>query len=200
MSDDRTSKKLVLREGYKGAGPWDRATIETEDGHWVFATINRDMPDWREIAEKLLATPEPKKAEAEAREANVRADQIAQDWILGRNVISNLIAAAERYPSANLESNADMAFALREARQYMDQKLQHAQPPVDVLAIVRERHNEISARLDKGKGTWPKEDYVRDEVWHSWQGERYALHSVMNEVERRTNLRSSPTKFSGDTK
>jgi len=25
--------------------------------------------------------------------------------------------------------------------------------------------------LAMGKGTWPKADYVRDELWHRWQGE-----------------------------
>lgn len=38
---------------YDGAGPWDRAVLETEDGAWVFATINRAMPGWQELAEKI---------------------------------------------------------------------------------------------------------------------------------------------------
>ncbi len=53
--------------------------------------------------------------DAEVSKAYLRADRIAHDWILGRNVISNLIAAIDRFAPID----ADIEFAMREARRYM---------------------------------------------------------------------------------
>lgn len=45
----------------------------------------------------------------------------------------------------------------------------------DVVARLRS----VEELLARGKGEWPKNDYVRDETWATWQGERLALRSVL---------------------
>jgi hypothetical protein len=37
--------------------------------------------------------------------------------------------------------------------------------------------------LDRGKGTWPEPDYVRNETWNYWRGEEAALRQALNIID-----------------
>ncbi len=53
-----------------------------------------------------------------------------------------------------------------------------------IEALIAKMASEIQAKLDRGKGTWPNDDYIKDEIWHQWQGELFALHVLANAIAR----------------
>ena len=48
----------------------------------------------------------------------------------------------------------------------------------------------IQERIDGGKGTWPDMDYVKDETFAAWRGERYATGEIAREI--RSMVRAAP--------
>lgn len=51
--------------------------------------------------------------------------------------------------------------------------------PRSLERVVRAQLREVESWLAKGKGTWPEKDYIRDQTWHTWQGEVMALRSAL---------------------
>lgn len=47
---------------------------------------------------------------------------------------------------------------------------------------VRKRLKEVTNNLDKGKGTWPKKDYIKDSIWDSWIGQQIALAGSLRDA------------------
>lgn len=50
------------------------------------------------------------------------------------------------------------------------------------LASVVKRYRDIESCLDKGKGTWPNVDYVRDQVWDGWNAAIVHLSSCIRDA------------------
>lgn len=48
-----------------------------------------------------------------------------------------------------------------------------------LLGKLRSMYADVSALIARGKGTWPQNDYVRDETWAHWQGESIALRELL---------------------
>jgi len=49
----------------------------------------------------------------------------------------------------------------------------------DIVGMLEGKIEAWNGLIDKGKGTWPNANYVRDEVWTSWRSERRALEDVL---------------------
>ncbi len=45
-------------------------------------------------------------------------------------------------------------------------------------------------RLDRGKGTWPQEDYIKDETWAYWKGQL----SILERLSAITAPKGNPNK------
>jgi hypothetical protein len=48
-----------------------------------------------------------------------------------------------------------------------------------LVEAVMVRLKEVDEMIARGKGEWPKHNYVRDETWASWQAERHCLRMVL---------------------
>ncbi|MFW9873077.1 MAG: hypothetical protein ACFFG0_08260 [Candidatus Thorarchaeota archaeon] len=48
--------------------------------------------------------------------------------------------------------------------------------------VIRKRLEEITELINRGKGTWPKKNYVRDDIWNLWKGEKFALEMILRDV------------------
>lgn len=51
-----------------------------------------------------------------------------------------------------------------------------------IIEIIKQELQVYDDLIEKGKGTWPNEDYVRDSRWHSWHGSKMALRSVLYKI------------------
>lgn len=60
----------------------------------------------------------------------------------------------------------------------------HRSGMTEAAGICESKVEEVQKRLDAGKGEWPKEGYIRDETWHSWQGEGFALRCAAAAIEK----------------
>lgn len=58
--------------------------------------------------------------------------------------------------------------------------------PCDVLALVQKERDSMAEVIARGKGTWPQQDYVRDETWASWQGQLSVLESILRRAAPKT--------------
>ena len=52
-----------------------------------------------------------------------------------------------------------------------------------IVGFVRSELADVTERIDRGKGDWPTSNYVRDETWALWRGERMALERVLHKIE-----------------
>lgn len=49
--------------------------------------------------------------------------------------------------------------------------------------LVLKERNRLRKLLDKGQGTWPTPDYVRDAIWDGWTHSLYTLQSILDESD-----------------
>ena len=65
-----------------------------------------------------------------------------------------------------------------------EEDLKEAQSPADpVERLVSIIHAEIAkyeSLIQRGKGTWPQNDYVRDSVWDAWNAKVSVLRSILD--------------------
>ena len=57
-----------------------------------------------------------------------------------------------------------------------------------MIAIVNKRLKELEERVAKGKGTWHKGGYVKDDDWMFLLGEEFALRSLKDYYEDKISL------------
>jgi len=48
--------------------------------------------------------------------------------------------------------------------------------------IAKQQSDEHAKNLSMGKGTWPQSDYIRDEIWHQWEGQERASRWIANAI------------------
>ena len=60
-----------------------------------------------------------------------------------------------------------------------------------IVGFVRSELADVTERIDRGKGEWPTSNYVRDETWALWRGERMALERVLHKIESNMVLTNS---------
>jgi hypothetical protein len=48
-----------------------------------------------------------------------------------------------------------------------------------LVEAVKVRLKEVDDLIARGKGEWPNQNYVRDEIWAGWQAERHCLRMVL---------------------
>ncbi len=48
--------------------------------------------------------------------------------------------------------------------------------------IAKQQNDEHAKNLRRGKGTWPQNDYIRDEIWHQWEGQEQASRWIANDI------------------
>ncbi|TXH49893.1 MAG: hypothetical protein E6Q97_21580 [Desulfurellales bacterium] len=52
-----------------------------------------------------------------------------------------------------------------------------------LFSWLKAESQDINERISKGKGTWPNQDYIRDETWSIWQGEKATLDRVLHKIK-----------------
>lgn len=48
-----------------------------------------------------------------------------------------------------------------------------------IVAEIRKRRDSLAAAIDRGKGTWPEDGYVRDDTWAGWQARLGELDGLL---------------------
>lgn len=56
--------------------------------------------------------------------------------------------------------------------------------PEDILEFITKRIDALNALMEKGKGVWPEQSYVKDETWANWSGGLYELNQVYREFTK----------------
>lgn len=54
-----------------------------------------------------------------------------------------------------------------------------------ILALVVKQRDKYQKMVDKGKGTWPEKDYVRDDVWASWLLTLLVLDGIIQKIQEK---------------
>ena len=57
-----------------------------------------------------------------------------------------------------------------------------------IVGFVRSELADVTERINRGKGEWPTSNYVRDETWALWRGERMALERVLHKIESNAQI------------
>ena len=60
-----------------------------------------------------------------------------------------------------------------------------------IVGFIRSELEDVSERLNRGKGEWPTSNYVRDEVWAMWRSEQSTLERVLHHIESNKEITSS---------
>jgi hypothetical protein len=66
----------------------------------------------------------------------------------------------------------------------MSDKLEHATDTAKsacngLLDDIIERRDQYQRLIDKGKGIWPQDNYVRDDTWTAWNAKLSELNSIL---------------------
>ena len=60
-----------------------------------------------------------------------------------------------------------------------DQSVTYARQLAFARRKIEAAQESVQRLLEKGKGTWPGTDYIRDDTWHYWRGEDAGLRQAL---------------------
>jgi hypothetical protein len=64
-----------------------------------------------------------------------------------------------------------------------------------MVSIVRQELERYENMINRGKGEWPREGYVRDSTWDGWMSARHALRTTLRKMEdANVDIQNSFTK------
>ena len=187
-----------------------------EDHH--AATIPAKYADWLADRAFLLSALEAERREHEEtkRERDI-AERNAKDWYDLRVIADERVLEWERARIA-AENERD---AERAKREEAEAQLKAEAALVENMELEwMKRFRELEARalsarrealeeaakqadateasvqnlLDRGKGEWPTDNYVTDDIWASWRGQAMAAR----DIARRIRTLSTPTPVKGE--
>lgn len=67
-----------------------------------------------------------------------------------------------------------------------------------MLAYLEREMAEVESNIERGKGTWPNKDYVRDDTWLRWYATHRALFLMRDEWRRLLNENSAAKQPQGE--
>lgn len=53
-----------------------------------------------------------------------------------------------------------------------------------IKTYLKNRIKDCEDRIEKGQGTWPEPNYIKDSIWQAWFTEKHTLEGVLEIIER----------------